>query len=426
MIRLTFFSILGVTIAFGAYWISANPGDILITWQGWEVRLSVAVSVMLLILYTIFIFATLKLFKWLNISALLGSPKRLAAKRAKGEKMLDQAWSSYALDDYDVAIKLGLRAKAVLGNDHNVLRLLAKATQKSSKDKNPYIDALKSSPGNAAWAQKQELEDLIDQKSWPAALTIIQSLLQDYPKNKFLLKKNVVISACLSEWSHAKEAITKAEKERGALPKKQINHYKAVIDYALALEKKAAGKKDESLSLLKSALKLDPAYAPAALAAAKIHLEQAEPKTSEKIILSMWKKAPNRELGEMALELYPAESSNETFRRISKLSMSASNFSESQHVLAKAAIDAGHWPEAREAIDKVIQTNNATKETYALLSTLEKKQKNDDAAIADLQKKIEVAKDEVKWTCAECEASFNHYAPLCTSCGSFDGLKWST
>ncbi|MDG1438675.1 MAG: heme biosynthesis HemY N-terminal domain-containing protein, partial [Emcibacteraceae bacterium] len=423
MIRLTFFTILGIAIAFVAYWVSANPGDVLVTWQGWEIRLSVAVSVMLLILYTVLIFATLKLFKWLNISALLSSPKRLAAKRSKGEKILDQAWGSYALDDYDVAIKLGLRAKAALGNNHNVLRLLAKATQKSNKDKNPYIDALKSTPGNAAWAQKQELMDLIANKSWSTALTIIQSLLQDYPKNKFLLKKNVMISACLSDWNHAKEAITTAEKEKGALTKKDINHYKAVIDYALALEKKAAGKKDESLSLLKSVLKLDPTYAPAALAAAKILLEQAQPKASEKIILNIWKKAPNRELGEIALELYPAESSNETFRRISNLSMSAPNFPESQHILARAAIDSGHWPQAREAIDKVIEEKNATKETYMLLAALEKKQKNDDIAVGVIQKKIENAKNETNWTCSECETAFSHYTPLCSECGSFDGLK---
>ncbi|MDG1707383.1 MAG: heme biosynthesis HemY N-terminal domain-containing protein [Emcibacteraceae bacterium] len=424
MIRLTFFSILGIIIAYSAYWVSANPGDILITWQGWEIRLSVAVSVMLLILYTALLFVVLKILKWLNISALLGSPKRLAAKRAKGQKMLDQAWGAFALDDFDLALKYGLRAKASLEDDHNVLRLLAKATQMKGKETNPYLDALKLSPGNEAWVKRQELTDLIAHKSWQQALSTIHSLLENYPKNAFLLKENVLISARLSDWGQAKEAIAKAEKERNSLPKKDINHFKAVIDYALALEEKAAGRKDKSLSLLKTALKLDPNFAPAALASAKIYIEQADPKSAEKIIKTIWKNAPNRELADMAVELFPEESSSETFRRITKLTDSAPAFTESHHLLAQAAIEASHWPEAKVALDQVINNNHASKETYLLLSTLEQKQKNDGAAVETLKKKAENAKAAATWTCLECASSSYHYSPNCPTCGTFDGVTW--
>ena len=133
MIRLTYFSIIGILIAFGAYWISANPGQVLITWQGWEIRFSVGVLLLLLALYTVIFLLFIKLLKWLNISTFFSSPKRLAAKRAKADSLLDQAWGSYALGDYDLALKQGLRAKSANGEDNNVLRLLAKTTQKLEK-----------------------------------------------------------------------------------------------------------------------------------------------------------------------------------------------------------------------------------------------------------------------------------------------------
>ena len=161
------------------------------------------------------------------------------------------------------------------------------------------------------------------------------------------------------------------------LQKSDLNHIKAVVDYALALEEKAAGKKTEALSLLKTSLNNDPSFAPAALAAIKTLIELGDIKTAEKTLKAIWKIAPNDELSDVALDLSPQESSTETYRRVKVLCDGAPHFAESQHLLAKAAIAAKHWPEARKALDTLIGSDKASKETYMLLAKLEVKQKND-------------------------------------------------
>jgi HemY protein len=217
MIRLTFYILLAIMIAVGAAWISSNPGDVLISWQGWEIRFSVAVLVFLSFLYTAFIFAIIRLLKWLNFSRYFSSPERLAAKRTKAGQDLDQAWSSYALGDYADAIKFGLRAKAKLGEDHNVLRLLASATRMLGEDKNPYLDALKKSDLSTTWVDKQELDDLISLKSWNRAKPLIARMLQHHPKNGQLLLLDFICNTHLNRWKEAKSALETLSKNKGSI-----------------------------------------------------------------------------------------------------------------------------------------------------------------------------------------------------------------
>ena len=121
MIRLTAYILLALTIALSASWFASNSGQVSIVWQEWEVRFSVAVLISLLIIYTAFLWLSVWIIRKLNIFTYFSNPKRLAARRAKGEKNLDQAWSSYALGDYKKSIKFGLRARSTLGEGGDVL-----------------------------------------------------------------------------------------------------------------------------------------------------------------------------------------------------------------------------------------------------------------------------------------------------------------
>ncbi|MCC3861868.1 tetratricopeptide repeat protein [Pseudemcibacter aquimaris] len=424
MIRLTIFTVIGISLALVAAWIAANPGDVLISWQGWEIRFSVAVSVMLLVLYTAALLFTLKILKWMNISALLGSPKRMVAKRAKADKMMDQAWGAYALDDYDNAIKHALRAKGAIGENTEILRFLASATEKLGKDKNPYFEKLALSEENQIWTGKIKLEKLIKNKNWPAATSLITTLREQAPKNAWLLEQYIYASARTGNWQETLDAIKVAEKQKGVISPATLKNIKAATEYALALEKKAGGKKQECASLLKSALKLDPAFSPAALALAKLHLEQNDPNAAEKVIRNIWKKAPNDELAEMLLELYPQESNSEAYRRIKKIADSAPEFVESAHIMAEAAINAEQWPDAKTALNKIIGGPDEAPKTYLLLAKLEEKQKGPGEAAENYKNKSAKLSHKNQWVCTHCDTKHNHYTPLCTSCGEFNNIIW--
>tara|TARA_R110002096_G_scaffold436105_1_gene668093 strand:- start:112068 stop:113351 length:1284 start_codon:yes stop_codon:yes gene_type:complete len=424
MIRLTVYILLALSIALLASWFASNPGQVMITWQEWEIRFSTAVLIFLVVIYTGLLWAAIWVMRKLNIFAYFSDPKRLAAKRAKGERDLDQGWSAYALEDYKEAIKFGLRAKSILGESGGVLRLLASASLKKGEDKNPYLERLKASPASAPWVLSQELGHSLEQQSWSAAVPMVQDMLKSHPHNKSLLKLDFLLSARLGNWQVAKAALEKAIREKGTLNPGEQKHFPAVIDYCLALEEKAAGNKNESLRLVKLALKNDPSFAPAALLGARVCIEQDNKKEAEKILGAIWKVNPNIEVAELLAELYPLESSGETFRRLKKVTESAPTFSESHHLMADAAIAAEHWPDAHRALEAVINSDQASKRTYQTLALLERKQKNDQVASDKLLEKSERAPSDNHWVCSSCQKSPTHYTPVCEKCGAFDKISW--
>ncbi len=425
MIRLTFYIILAIMIALGAAWISSNPGEVFISWQGWEIRFTLAVFVLLAILYTAFILAVIRLLKWLNFTRYFTSPERLAAKRTKAGQDLDRAWSSYALEDYADAVKFGLRAKAKLGEDHNVLRLLASATRMLGEDKNPYLDTLKKSNLSTTWVDKQELDDLISQKSWSRAKPLIERMLLQHPKNGKLLELNFICNTHLNQWQNAKSVLEDLSKNNGSIDPKRLKRYSAVIDYCLALEAKAAGQKSESHNLLKAALKNDPTFSAAAMAYARGYIEQNDKKSAEKVVFQAWKHSPTNELGELFSELYPIESASETYRRVKRLVEENPSKPESRHLLAESAINAQKWPEARQALNDLINNKRASKKTYHLLALMERRQKNDLKASEEFIVKAEKAEMDTTWSCTTCSAMPAHYTPHCANCGDFDTIRWS-
>lgn len=426
MIRLTFYIILAVALAYCAALISSYAGQVLITGQGWEIRFSTAILVVLVILYTLLIWFVSRLIKWLNIASLFNSPQRLAAKREKAEADIDLAWSALVLEDYDEAIKLGKRAKSKLGNDHNVLRLLATASQYKGEKQNPYLETLKISPQSATWVQKKELDLLMQQKSWNAASDLVKTMLLNHPKNPLLLGLRYSLAARLGQWQEAYEYLQDALSEKGAIKAEDKGHLKAVLEYCLALEEKAAGKRPESLTKSKTALKNDATFSPAAALAARVYIEQGDKKSAEKILNTIWKVAPNKEIAEMISDLYPQESATETFRRIQKLSSGAAqNSADNQHLIAKIALDAKHWPEARKALELLITAKKATKTTYLLLAELERKQKNDEQAANKFVEKAEKASRDSRWQCNQCKTTLTHYKPVCTNCHDFDSVNWT-
>jgi len=424
MTRLTAYILLSLTIALVASWFASNPGQVLIVWQEWEVRLSVATLIFLLIIYTAFLWLSVWTMRKLNIFTYFSNPRRLAARRARGEKNLDRAWSAFALEDYKESIKLGLRARSILGDSGDVLRLLASATRNQSKDKNLYLDQLKSSLVSAPWVLSQELDNSLKQKAWPSAMLLVRDMLKSHPKNKFLLKLNVSLSAQLGNWQEAKVSLRKAMREKGAIKPAEQKHLSAVINYSLALEEKAAGNKNECINLLKSALKSSPSFAPAAQLGARIYIDQGDKKSAEKFLINIWKKNPNSEIGDLLKNLFPSESKGERFRRLKTVSKSEPTFSETYHLLAEIAILAEQWPDAQSALEKVIDSGQASKKTYQTLALLERKQKSDKQASDKFLERSEIVPSDNHWFCSSCQNSPMHYTAVCQKCDTFDKISW--
>ena len=95
---------------------------------------------------------------------------------------------------------------------------------------------------------------------------------------------------------------------------------------------------------------------------------------------------------------------------------------ENNHLIARVAIEANHWPEAKKSLERNISSATATKTTYQLLASLEQQQKKDNVAVSKYMKLSEAAPVDTYWACNSCLTHEKYYLPLCQACGEFDSI----
>ena len=421
MIRLAIYITLAILLAVGAVWFADHPGNMIITWQGWEIRLSVAVFGLLALLYTIFCWYLFQLYRWFRSENPLTSPKRQQSRRQKGLAELDKGWAALAVHDREAAIRHGKKALGLLPDNNGPRRLLVKATEGKIRQK--YLDQLSKDPDGHLLAMACKLDIALSEGDTQGSLALLNDIREKRPNNPWISQQLFDIQTRLGQWTAAAQELTKLAKAK-AIDKVTEKHLSAVLAYSQALEADLAGQKKLAREQAELALKNDPAFIPAALLLGRYHLAQGDKGKARKVIEATWKLAPHPELGQFFLKLDPLESVSEKFRRVQKFTALNPDHLHSRHLLARVALDTEHWAEAKKALDYLISTKMATRETYHLLARLDMVQKKDEkAAQAHLAQAAEAAPDP-KWCCTTCHTTRENYTALCPTCHTFGQVSW--
>ncbi|MCF6215154.1 MAG: hypothetical protein L3J58_03165 [Emcibacter sp.] len=423
MIRLAFYITLAISLALGAVWLADNPGSLLINWQGREIRMTVAIFGLLILLYTVFCWHIFKLYRWFGADNPLKSPKRMESRRQKGLAELDLGWSAFAIQDRAAALKHGKKARRLLPLDNGPLRLLLHVS--AGKAREDYLGLLEKNPNSKLTALKFRLDKAASaQDSSPKnSLAILQEMRKLQPGNIWISRKIFDISTQLHHWAEAKQELSRLGKGK-AIDAETQKHLSSVINYCQALEADLSGQKKSACDFALQALKNAPAFTPAALLLARIYLAQGEKSKARKLIETTWKICPHPDLGQFFLDLEPMESPSEKFRRIQKFMALNDNALHSLHLMAKVSLDTAHWGEAKQALEKILTGNMATQETYHLLSRLEILQKNDQQAAEAHRASAAGAAPDPVWHCGACGVTQKNYVTNCPDCHAFDSIIW--
>ena len=423
MIRLIFYVFLALLIAIAASWIAANPGEMILNWQGWELRTPFAVIISLFILYTVFLglfFKFIASFKNINF---FKSPARLAQRRKEGLKELNLGWSALTLEDRAAALKHGRRAKNLLANESGPLFLLAKAETPSGRMQ--YLKQLEKHSETSAWVKKSHFKTLMAENNSSGALLTLHEILKDYPHSRWAQRKMFDLQARLGKWNNARTSLKAAAKSE-AITVSENKHFQAVLNYNQAVERHAAADKEQALELALSAVKLDPSFIPAALFAVRSLNASDKISKAKKILAQSWNVAPHPEMAILFKETMPTETAEERFRRAVKMTLDNKSHIESAHLIADTAMQSQHWREAKSALSALVQKGAATTKTYHLLAQLEQQQANDQVAAEGYMKKAASAAVNAHWSCKECGTDQQYYLPHCPSCQNFDTVCWAS
>jgi HemY protein len=422
MIRvLLFFGIL-IALAFAETWLVDRPGELVLNWQGYRIETSVLVAIGAVIVAAAALLALWSLIRFVfKIPSLMAIATR-GQRHEKGYAALSRGMIAVGAGDAQLARKSAVEAQRLLRNEPLALLLKAQAAQLSGETgqaeaafqemakrndtrllglRGLHVEAQRQGDAERAqeyaakareiaplpWAAKADFDHKVASGDWKGALALLDSAAGA----KFLDK-------------------TARERQR------------AVLETALALDR-AETDPAGALALARAALKRAPALAPAVALGARLLAEAGDARKAAKLIEAAWPESPHPDLAKIYLGLYPGESSAARLGRALALARLAPREAESKIAVAQAAIAAGDFKAAREAVQPLIDgPERPTARICRLMAELEEKQHGAGGYIREWLTRASHAPRDPTWV-ADGVAS-DRWRPISPVTGRLDAFVW--
>src|SRR5262249_31809694 len=303
MIRVLVFLAGVALLAVGAAWLADRPGDVIITWLGWHIETSVALSIA-----AVAIVAALLMMVWSLLRFALRSPRLVRhglinRRRARAQRAISHGLIAIGAGDPRAARRFATDAERLAPNHPPALLLNAQVAQLAGdraaaerafhamaerRDtrllgmRGLYVEAQRRDDAGAAhhyaeaavkaapalpWAGRAVLEDRAANGDWVGALAALDNMRRSgvIDKSGYRRKRAVLVTA---------RALAEADNEGSAAK-------------ALALE----------------AVKLAPDLVPAAVLAGRLLAEGGELRRAARLLESAWRACPHPDIAEVYTHL---------------------------------------------------------------------------------------------------------------------------
>ncbi|GGA36237.1 heme biosynthesis protein HemY [Pelagibacterium lentulum] len=422
MTRLVLYLVASLVLALGAAWLIAMPGTVSIEVANYRLEPGLGTSIALILGLIV-----VSILVWAIIRRVIEAPGRLARhterkKQAAGVEALSDGLIALQAGEYSKARMLARDARAKLpGNSAaQLLEARAELALGDLPSAREHYRALISDPKTALAALAGLYEQANTQNRPKAALTFARKAVMLAPSLDWA--SNAVFNdlAARGAWADALEmsislpARTKAQKE--AKKRRQ-----GVLETALAHAIEDT-EPEAALNHAQAALRSIPNFVPAALIAARIHINRGDTRKASWLLTKVWRATHHRDVATLYAHVTPGSSALERLKRMKTLvEADATSEPAAAMTLARAAIDAHEWSLARNALAPY-SADAPTQTICTLMAEIEEGQSGDQGkARAWLARAITAPRDPV-WTADGITA--DQWAPTSPITGQLDAFEW--
>ena len=425
MIRALIFLCLLAVLSLVAASVAETPGAVTLDWLGYRVETSVAV-LLLIVLGASIVFAGV----WRAWSAVVNGPRRMrrwAAERRqqRGYKALTQGMVAVAAGDAAEARRLARRAETLLGEPPLTMLLSAQAAQLSGDEKaaGKFFHAMaeQSEPETRYLGLHGMLTQAMHDGDQEQALELAKQASELNPKTDAVAETLFDLQVKTGDWHDAEDTVKKAVKAKH-IDADEGKRRRAVIAYQQSIEAQSEGRFDDAVDHAKRAVNLSPSFVPAATRYADLLADAGKRRRAVSVIEEAWVRQPHPHLA-AAMERLSSGGAEDRLHAIERLAGYNRDHEESHVALARAALAAKRWSEAREHLDIVARTH-ATSRIARLMAELEEGEKGDTDASRGWLKRATMAEPDAAWICESCGNVSAEWEPVCGRCEKFDSFLW--
>lgn len=424
MIRALWFLLkLAIVIAV-AIWLVERPGTVSVNWLGYAIETSFTVA-LLIGLAALGVAA----LGYRLIRGVLRTPTRLrrhsrARKRERGYRALTQGMVAVAAGDAPTARKMARKADGLLNEPPLTMLLSAQAAQLQGDERaaREYFTAMLDRPETAFLGLRGLLTQAIKSGDRVEALQLARKARALQPNTPWLLGTLYDLEARSGDWASAEGTLQQAI-QAGAIPTEDGRRHRTVLLLERSFEAERRGRGDAALSHAQSAHDLMPDYVPAAARLTRLLVAASKLKPAAKVVERTWRQSPHPDLADAYREVLNGYDPLTRVKLFEKLLAQAPNHAESHIALARIALEAKLWGEARAHLNSALAIE-PSRRLFRLLAELERSERHDEAAARDWMAKAAAAPADPAWTCGSCNAVSHAWGGLCGHCGAFDSLEW--
>jgi len=429
MRRVLWFSIKVAALVAAAFWLVERPGNVAIDWLGYRVETSF--GILLLAIAVLVAVAALLYRLW---RALRRAPRDIgqslkAGRRRRGYKALTQGMVAVAAGAPEEAQRWARKADSLLDEPPLTMLLSAQAAQLNGDEAaaRRYFQAMLENPETRFLGLRGLLTQAMRDGDDAAALGYARQAYELRPRTPWVVTSLFDLSERSGDLETAERALKDAAKMK-ALPAPEADRKHAVLLVERARAARAGGHREEALKLAREAQRRVPGLVLATALFAELLIAEGRAGKAAKVLERAWAAAPHPELARLYFEARPSGDALERYQRLARLTGGKPDHTESHLALARAALAARLWGEARRHLKAAAGPDGLDGEpgeaVCRLMAEIAEAENGDELAARAWLERAAGAPADPTWVCGSCGASTPEWSPRCRACGTFDGLAW--
>ncbi|MEI7669684.1 MAG: heme biosynthesis HemY N-terminal domain-containing protein [Pseudomonadota bacterium] len=324
-------------ISLGLAEIADKPGSVTVEWASYKIETSLLVLITL-----ISFFVLILMFSYYIIFKIFSLPKNFIKSRGHknqniGLALLTETFAGIATNDMKLANKKLSQAQKYLPKQPITLMLAAQIARIEGNEDNArkYIEQMLNNEATEFIALRSLIEKSLQDNNESLAIKYAEKAIISKPQDNWLISKIAFLYAKNGRIQDATRILDFSYRKR-YINKQFFRNEMAYLAFENAKILFEQRRFDDALNHIKQTIRRLPDFIPASVFMAKIYIAKNDIKAACQIVLSAWKKSPDKDLREIlliALEKY--DSKQKYFSLASKIAKTVPEHPESKLLAAE-------------------------------------------------------------------------------------------
>ncbi len=397
MIRLAILLVVAVIAALTAISASQAPGVVMIEWFGVRIETTALFGVLAI---TFFMALFLPVIRFVIL--LLDAPSRIGKaadrdKRKRGQEALALGLIAAEAGEFEDARKHADKAENLIEEPRLATLLEARAAEVAGDvagAERAYSGML-ANEDTELLGRKGLLASALKRGDRTAAIGHAAAALKLSKTAQWPFQSLFELRVQAGDWEGAIEALEEGERRKFLEPR-VVTRRRAVLLTAAAAREDRDRKGEKAVQLAEKAVRLAPGFAPAAVIAARLLLDEAKTWKAASILEEAWETAPHPAIAHAYRDLKSDEPDAERAKRMAGLVDLKPEHRESKIIAADLAMARGDWAAAWDALEHAYRENPSSR-ICALFAAVSRG-RGDEAAARSWLAQAAIAPREPDWS----------------------------